>query len=507
MTTFWTGQNFTAGQTLQFSYNWNSPASLATATYSVEIGVFDATWAHNYYWNGSAGSITISNIAGIPAANSTTPSSGSSASQTFALQYTDTAGASSLQLVYAYFNATLANPPSNSCFLYYNVAANQINLLNDAGTAWLTATAGAATTLQNSQCSLNAAATTAALNGNTLTLNPAMTFKPAYAGAKNIYMYAADVTGPNSGWQQRGTWTVPAASGIPAAVSATPSSGSVASQMFALQFSDTAGAANLQLLYVYFNATLANPPSNACFLYYNVGTNQINLLNDAGAAWMTATPGAATTLQNSQCSLNVAATSMAQNGNTLTLNLAMTFKPAFAGAKNIYLYAADIAGPNSGWQQPGTWIVPSGVVTVTANSVTPNSGSLASQTFALQYSDTAGAASLQLGYAYFNATLASSAANSCFLYYNVGANQINLLNDAGAAWMTATPGAATTLQNNQCSLNVAATSVTLNGNTLTLNLAMTFQHAYAGAKNIYLYGADGSGPNSGWQQLGTWTVP
>jgi hypothetical protein len=37
------------------------------------------------------------------------------------------------------------------------------------------------------------AATTAALNGNSLTLNLAMTFKPAYAGAKNIHLYAADV--------------------------------------------------------------------------------------------------------------------------------------------------------------------------------------------------------------------------------------------------------------------------------------------------------------------------
>jgi hypothetical protein len=42
---------------------------------------------------------------------------------------------------------------------------------------------------------------------------------------------------------------------------------------------------------------------------------------------------------------------------------------------------------------------------------------------------------------------------------------------------------------------------------LTLNLAMTFQHAYAGAKNIYMYAADVSGPNSAWQQPGTWTVP
>ncbi len=59
MTTYWSGQNFAAGQTLKFSYTWNSPASLATGTYSVDIGVFDATWSHNYYWNGSAATITI----------------------------------------------------------------------------------------------------------------------------------------------------------------------------------------------------------------------------------------------------------------------------------------------------------------------------------------------------------------------------------------------------------------------------------------------------------------
>jgi hypothetical protein len=80
---------------------------------------------------------------------------------------------------------------------------------------------------------------------------------------------------------------------------------------------------------------------------------------------------------------------------------------------------------------------------------------------------------------------ASSASNSCFLYYNAAAAQINLLNDAGTAWMTATPGAATTLQNNQCSLNVAAATAALNSNRLTLNLAMTSKPAYAGAKNIY----------------------
>jgi hypothetical protein len=62
MTTYWTGQNFAAGQALKFSYTWNTSSALATGVYSVDIGVFDSTWAHNYYWNGSAGSITITTV-------------------------------------------------------------------------------------------------------------------------------------------------------------------------------------------------------------------------------------------------------------------------------------------------------------------------------------------------------------------------------------------------------------------------------------------------------------
>jgi hypothetical protein len=32
--------------------------------------------------------------------------------------------------------------------------------------------------------------------------------------------------------------------------------------------------------------------------------------------------------------------------------------PAFAGAKDVYLYGANMAGFNSGWHQRGTWMVP-----------------------------------------------------------------------------------------------------------------------------------------------------
>ncbi len=256
--------------------------------------------------------------------------------------------------LWAYFNASLANPASNACMLYYNTETNQINLLNDNGTGWTPATLGSATTLQNSQCSLNVATATASSNGNTRTLNVTVTFKPAFVGAKNVYLHSVDQSG-TSGWQQLGTWTVTSgAAGTPSTVSVTPSSGSGATQTFNLQYSDTAGAASLQQVWAYFNATLANPASNACMLYYNAANNQINLLNDNTTLWMPAILGSATTLENSQCSLNVATATASLSGSTLTLNVTVTFKPAFEGAKNVYLHAVDVSGANSGWQQPGS---------------------------------------------------------------------------------------------------------------------------------------------------------
>jgi hypothetical protein len=60
---------------------------------------------------------------------------------------------------------------------------------------------------------VNMASSTVTLNGNTLILNVAMTFSPGYGGAKNIYLWAADAGGANTGWQARGSWNVSAAPG------------------------------------------------------------------------------------------------------------------------------------------------------------------------------------------------------------------------------------------------------------------------------------------------------
>jgi hypothetical protein len=241
--------------------------------------------------------------------------------------------------------------------LHYTPATNQIDLLGDNGITWQTVTQGSAATAGNSQCSVDVSTATVAVSGNTLTWNLPITFEAGFAGEKNIYLHAVDISGINSGWQELGS-TVTAIAGVPATVSVTPGSGSGARETFALQYSDSAGGASLQQVWVYFNATLANPASNACMLYYNAANNQIDLLNDNVTAWLAATPGAASTLRNSQCSVDVSAATVALSGNTLTLSLPMTFQHSYAGPKNIYLFASDIAGPNTGWHALGVWTIP-----------------------------------------------------------------------------------------------------------------------------------------------------
>jgi hypothetical protein len=92
---------------------------------------------------------------------------------------------------------------------YYTRATNTLALLNDAADGYLTAAVGGGGTLHNSQCAIGLGSSAAVFNGNTLTLNLAMTFAPSFAGAKMIFMFAANGTGTTSGWQSRGAWTVP----------------------------------------------------------------------------------------------------------------------------------------------------------------------------------------------------------------------------------------------------------------------------------------------------------
>jgi hypothetical protein len=97
----YSGQNFSAGQTLSYTYTWTpsslSPPVTTNGVYTVEIGVFDSSWSTDYYWNSNAATITLTGGSGPPTFSSAgtakptsiTPSGSSTV--TFSVQ--DTGGA------------------------------------------------------------------------------------------------------------------------------------------------------------------------------------------------------------------------------------------------------------------------------------------------------------------------------------------------------------------------------------------------------------------------------
>jgi hypothetical protein len=299
--------------------------------------------------------ITGASSGGPPAPLSVAPNTGSGSSGTFAFAFSDPNGATDILSTQMDIGATLS--ATGACYFYYARGANALYLATDAGAWQGPLTIGSAGTLQNSQCTVNAGASSVLASGNTLTLSLALTFTAGFTGAKNVYMEVQNVT-QNSGWSAHGTWTVSSSgesASPPEPVSVTPNTGSGLSDTFAFVFSDGNGATDIVSTQMDIGATLS--ATGACYFYYGRGANALYLASDTGAWQGPVTIGSSGTLANSQCSVNAGTSSMSVSGNTLTLNLAVSFNAGFAGAKNIYMEVQN-ATVDSGWSLHGGWTVP-----------------------------------------------------------------------------------------------------------------------------------------------------
>ena len=439
-----------------------------------------------------------------PSVVSMAPSSGSGSSQTFAFTVSDTAGASAVNGMYVMINSNING--ASACYFEYHRPSNTVYLANDANSATQgTTVVGSGAPVSNSQCTIGGPGASATTNGNQLTLTLPVTFKAAFAGARNVYVYVDDSANLNSGWQTKGSWTVPGGSAPPSAISVSPASGSGLSQTFAFTVSDPAGAIAVNGIFVMINSNLNG--AGACYFEYHRPSNTVYLANDANSATQgTTVVGSGAPVSNSQCTVSGTGGSVTTNGNQLTVNLPITFKPPFAGARNVYVYVDDSANLNSGWQTKGTWTVPGGSASPSAISVSPASGSGLSQTFAFTVSDPVGAAAVNGIFVMVNRTF--SGANACYFEYHRPSNTVYLANDANSATQgTTVVGSGAAVSNSQCTVNGSGASVTMNGNQLTLSLPITFKTVFAGARNVYLYVDDSTNLNSGWQTKGAWIVP
>ncbi len=337
------GNNLTLTVALTFSGTFTGAQNVYL--YAAGLAGQNSGWLTAGTWTPSPG-------AGSPSIVSLSPNSGTGTAVTFKAVYSDPNGASDLSEVLLLVNSSV----SNACYVKYQPRMNLLYLANNAGTAWLTPTLtpGVAGTVSNSQCTLNSGPSSAGIGGNDLTLTLALTFSGTFTGSRSVSLYAAGLSGKNSGWVQEGTW-VPTSAGPPAIVSLSPNSGTATFVTFTAVYADPNGTGDLNEVALLMNAGFSL--ANACYVNYRPLSNVLYLANDAGNAWVTPalTPGGTGTAFNNQCTLNAGASSVSKSGNNLTLTLTLSFTGTFVGAQNVYLYAAGLSGQTSDWVNKGAW--------------------------------------------------------------------------------------------------------------------------------------------------------
>jgi len=178
-----------------------------------------------------------------------------------------------------------------------------------------------------------------------------------------------------------------------------------------------------------------------------------------------------------------------------------------SGSNGFWLYTGDLTGRVN--PQTVTMTAPH---TVTANfaeppvaaSVTPASGTGATQTFTGVYTTPKGYADLQWVQMLFAVATDGGGQAYCFVHYDVQGNSLWLYGDGGFFIGPVTPGTASNrLQNSFCALNTAGSTVIGAGNTLTLNANVTYKQG--GARNIYMRAMNQGQADTGWASKGTWT--
>jgi Mg-chelatase subunit ChlD len=288
--------------------------------------------------------------AGAPTAVSVAPSSVTATSQTLTVTFNDPAGWQALSAVNVLIQTAINGV--GACYLAFvpsGVAAGSLFLVDDAGDSggpFAGMLLPGTQTIQNSQCSISATGSSVTAAGTTLTLTLAISLKN-FGGNKVIYAAAREAAGQNSGWQALGTW---------AGAVNYPGPGVIGLSGNTITFSDPNGWQDLRVLNVLVNNAIDG--AHACYLAFvpsSATAGSLYLVDDAGDAggpYQGLTLPGSGTIQSSQCAINAAGSSVGASATTLSLALAITYQPAFAGNQVIYA-AARSNSLTSGWQAVG----------------------------------------------------------------------------------------------------------------------------------------------------------
>lgn len=457
------------------------------------------------------GSIFVSSAGADPPATGTiAPSSGNLAigpKQTFTATFTDLDGAFDMADCRVLINTDLSS--ARGIFLDFDLKANRIFLRDDLNTAWLGGHApGSENIIENSQCRIYCGETLVQRDGITVTITISLELKPIlHMKVMKQWLYVKDTTSLSNGWNQAGSFT--AVLPGPVNTSVTPASGNVLAPgevTFTTVQADASGGGDIKGSYLLINATPDG--RNAIYLYYDAVKDQLFLRNDANTAWYGGVrPGSDDTTTTLRADLLAAQTSVAAEGNTLTINWRLRINQPMKGRKcGVYLYAVDKSNQNTGFQKMGEVIFAQPPVNA---SLTPAAGTALAVgsrvPFTATWTDADGNADISNVYLVINTVLDSM--NAISLRYDAAANRLYLRNDASTVWLGGyVPGSPMTIENASCKIFCARTTVERDGPALRVNWMIEPKPSMLGkAVGAWMYVSDSSGMSDGYDRMAGYT--
>jgi hypothetical protein len=144
-----------------------------------------------------------------PPETAVTPNQGAGSRQSFTFTATDLSTADSITGLS--FMITSALDGNSACRMHFEPTTGLLWLASDDGSSWSQTMLGSKETLRNRQCSVGGVPSDFHLtkNGNDFVLKVPVIFTPAFAGPKKVFIRSINLAGFDTGFQEKGSWTIP----------------------------------------------------------------------------------------------------------------------------------------------------------------------------------------------------------------------------------------------------------------------------------------------------------
>ena len=287
-----------------------------------------------------------------PSVFSVTPPEASGSSVTYSVVVSDPAGPADIGVVNLLINVNLDG--RSACYVAYAVTSNTLFLVDDLGATSISAgSPGGGVSKANTQCTLDAAVSSASTVGKQLTVNFKLRFASGFSGPRTAFAAATTQGGGSSGWQRLGVYagSVPAPSGTVTVSSFAGPPSVLANQYSVFRFSyidQVAGPTDIA------GGQVAFWPGGApysCFLTWDsAGGISISTQNSAQYGYL----GQPISLAGDVCGVDLSASTLTPTNLGYDLSLKLVFASVFAvGLHNVNANGENDAGQVTVWQQFG----------------------------------------------------------------------------------------------------------------------------------------------------------